>query len=237
MATGEAWVEGATAVHLARVLRACPGQEYELAHAGQVYLARILAVQPQEVRFALLESLPATTGLPIRALAAALFKFDRFEWMIEKATELGLTRLQPVVAQRTDPHLAAAAAKRVARWQVIALEAAQQSRRSEAPEILPPLPLAKFLSQPPAGIRIFLSEEPGAPLPPAAGALVLASGPEGGWTAQERTAWLGAGFTPAWLGPRILRCETAILAALARSEPPITDPGQASLHAETAARP
>jgi 16S rRNA (uracil1498-N3)-methyltransferase len=217
LAEGAAHLEDANAHHLARVLRAQPGQEYELAFAGRVYLARITAVRPARVDFAIVEELPAPAPEREISLAVALFKFDRFEWMIEKATELGVTRLTPLVTRRTDVKLAAAAPARRARWQQIARGAAEQSRRAAWPEIAPPVRLAAWLAQPAAGRCLLLLESPAAPpLAVVQGAVTLLAGPEGGWAAEEVEAAVAAGFLPVSLGPRILRGETAVLAALAR---------------------
>jgi 16S rRNA (uracil1498-N3)-methyltransferase len=165
------------------------------------------------------------------------------EWAIEKAVELGCSRIVPVLAERTEKHLALAAAKRVERWRRIALEAAKQSRRSDLPEIGEPTRLAAILAiegpasapQPPAAegrsaasqLRILLSEmEEDQPLlrilqqsaaeaaSPSSG-ILLAVGPEGGWTAAEIALFMRAGWHSASLGPRILRVETAVIAALA----------------------
>ncbi|MGH9520146.1 MAG: RsmE family RNA methyltransferase, partial [Terriglobales bacterium] len=152
-----------------------------------------------------------------RELAVALFKNDRWEWMVEKATELGLTKLQPILSRRSDPRLAAAAPSRLERWRTIAFEAAQQSRRIAVPAIEAPLPFEKILGTPSTATRILLAEGGGAPpLAANAGPVYLLCGPEGGWTEDEVAAASAAGFAPASLGPRILRCETAALAALAR---------------------
>ncbi|HEY7838728.1 MAG TPA: RsmE family RNA methyltransferase [Terriglobales bacterium] len=211
-------VRGANAEHLTRVLRAQPGQQYELAHAGRAYLGAIERASRDEVQFAILEALPQSPPSPRLELAAALFKFDRFEWMLEKATELGIAALHPLVTRRTDPHLVEAAAKRRARWQTIVVEAAQQARRLDWPQLHACQPLDDFLARPFAGARRLLSEVPGAPAL-AVGRehpLLLLTGPEGGWTPEEISRAEGAGFASASLGPLILRCETAILAALAR---------------------
>lgn len=216
---GRAVVRGQTAAHLARVLRAQPGQEYELAREGQAFLGRIASVSARQVDFDIVAALPQSDPGPRIELAAAIFKFDRFEWMLEKATELGLRRLHLLSTRRTDPRLLAAAPKRLERWRAIVIEAAQQSRRADWPGIAPPQPLAEYLAHPPEGRRVLLSEEPGgAPLEatPAHEPLTLLAGPEGGFAAEEFAAAHLAGFTPVSLGPRILRCETAILAALAR---------------------
>jgi 16S rRNA (uracil1498-N3)-methyltransferase len=215
---GAAYLDGSASIHLARVLRAAPGQEFELAWQGRVYLGRIQRVAAAEVAFDLVAELPAPPPAPGLELAAALFKFDRFEWMLEKATELGLTRLHVLATRRVEARLLAAAPKRLERWRAIAREAAEQSRRADWPEIAPPRALAAFLEAPPQGERWVLTEPPGGePLPAARGARLLLTGPEGGWAPGELEAAVAAGFTQASLGPRVLRCETAILAALVRS--------------------
>lgn len=211
-----ACLEGADARHLARVLRAEPGQEYELACEGAVYLARIERASPGAVSFAILEMLAAPAPVPQLEAGVAIFKFHRYEWMLEKATELGLTRLWPLVTRRTDAQLAAAARARRRRWQEIAAQAAAQSRRAELPEVAPPLDLRSFLALPATGNHWLLQESGAEGAVLAAGTPCrLLVGPEGGWTPEETAAAAAAGFTPVSLGSRILRCETAVLAALA----------------------
>jgi 16S rRNA (uracil1498-N3)-methyltransferase len=154
-------------------------------------------------------------------LVAALFKFDRFEWMVEKATELGVERIRPVEAARSDKGLFEASAKRAERWRRIAREASQQSRRLRLPEIAEALPLAQAFETAP-GARYFL-DEAGAPAllsvldrsQPALERVSLAVGPEGGWTDAERQLARQSGWLPAGLGAAILRAETAAVAALA----------------------
>jgi len=217
LAQGAARLEGAHAHHLAQVLRAQPGQEYELAFAGRIYLGRITGVRAQRVEFEVVEELPQPVAERPVELGMALFKFDRWEWMVEKATELGLTHLTPLSCRRTDPKLAAAAAGRRTRWLQIARGAAEQSRRASWPEIMPPQALSAWLAKPHAGTRQLLSEAPEAPMLTAVpGAVVLLAGPEGGLAEEEAAAAVNLGFAPVSLGPRILRCETAVLAALAR---------------------
>src|SRR4051812_3416837 len=119
---------GQNASHVARVLRARVGQEYEIAADGRVRLGAITVVSDERVEFALGEEISTAHIVPI-TLVLAIFKFDRFEWAVEKATELGVARILPVVAKRTESHLAQSAGKRVERWRRIAHEASQQSRR------------------------------------------------------------------------------------------------------------
>src|ERR1700721_2634234 len=137
-----ATLTGPQAEHLARVVRAQAGMEADVVAGGFVFHAEIAAVSPEEVRFNLLAELEVDPALPI-TLVVSIFKFDHMEWGIEKATELGVTTIVPVIARRTEKHLAQAAAKRVERWRKIAHEAAKQSRRSDVPEILDPQPLAE----------------------------------------------------------------------------------------------
>jgi len=208
---------GAQAEHLARVLRARIGQEFDIAAEGRVRCGRIISVTPEKVEFELGEELSATV-LPDITLLLAVFKFDRMEWAIEKATELGVARILPLIAKRTDSHLASAAAKRVDRWRRIAREAAQQSRRAAPPEIATPARFEEVLCVP-AERRIVLSEaEEQVSLKQAisgfTGTLALAVGPEGGWTGEEERAFREHGWIAASLGPTILRAETAAIAAV-----------------------
>jgi len=221
---GEAELTGEDARHLARVLRAEPGQRYELSDNERAYLAEISAVDPRRVTFRILEPLPAEAPSPRITLFAALIKFDRFEWLVEKATELGVTRIIPVNAGRAEKGLTSAAAKRAERWRKIARESSQQARRVQSPEIAPPAEFPVALTDA-SRYRYFLEEQPGAQpllraLPPepdrrSEDAIAILTGPEGGWTDRERSLARDAGWTPVSLGQHILRAETAAVAALA----------------------
>jgi 16S rRNA (uracil1498-N3)-methyltransferase len=213
---------GDQAVHLARVLRAEPGQVYDIVANGFLHRAEITRVSADEVVFTLHEELEANAALPLHLLLA-IFKFDHFEWAVEKATELGVGSITPVLARRTEKHLAQAAAKRVERWRRIALEAAKQSRRTDIPAIGDPIPLKVALEQESAATRILLSEtEQEVTLSSALGAsaigeLALAIGPEGGWAPDEMALFTTHAWRHVTLGPRILRAETAAIAAIAIS--------------------
>ena len=220
-AEGHAVLEGEDAQHLRRVLRAQPGQQFELSDDRSVQLAEVIEVNPRRVRFRLIEPIPAAPPPPFRVtLVAALIKFERFEWMIEKATELGVETILPVEAERTEKGLLRAAAKRVERWRKIARESSQQSRRDTLPAILDPAPLDATMAADCAR-RLVLDERRTAQ--PLAGVLRQAKGgesaailvgPEGGWTEGEY-ARLANAWTPVSMGSRILRAETAAIAALA----------------------
>ena len=210
---------GDQAAHLARVLRAEPGQIFDVVANGFLHRAEITSVSEREVVFALHEELEAEAALPVHLLLA-VFKFDHLEWGIEKATELGAARITPVLARRTEKHLAQAAAKRVERWRRIVREAAQQSRRSDVPEVDDPQTLKVALQSVSAEIKLLLAETEqentiAAALEGASQSVALAIGPEGGWTAEEMQLFTEHGWKHVTLGPRILRAETAAIAGLA----------------------
>jgi len=212
---GQAVIDGARAHHLRQVLRVQPGQTFELSDTRRLYLARVASATNAAVTFHLDSELPVPPPLPEVTLLAAIFKFDRFEWMLEKSTELGVTRIVPLIASRTGPGLAQSAAKRLDRWRRIVEESAQQSRRMAPPGIDSPADLASALHTAPPGSRWILDETLAGAPPPAAAPAVLLSGPEGGFTDAERAAAAALDFLPVSLGPLILRAETAPLAALA----------------------
>jgi 16S rRNA (uracil1498-N3)-methyltransferase len=227
---------GDQALHLARVLRATPGQVFDVVSNGFLHRAEITCVSEQQVDFTLHEELSSDAALPLHLLLA-VFKFDHMEWAIEKATELGISRITPILARRTEKHLAQAALKRSERWRRIALEASKQSRRTDIPDIADPIALKPVLEEEPAPTRILLSETEQATTLAAALAISqpttndrvphpsqshregwdvsLAIGPEGGWTPEEMSLFTQHAWQPVTLGPRILRAETAAIAAIA----------------------
>ena len=218
-----ATLKGEQAAHLARVLRAQPGQVFDVVANGFLHRAEIVSADEDEVVFTLHEELEADAALPVHLLMA-VFKFDHLEWGIEKATELGVARITPVIARRTEKHLAQAAAKRVERWRRIVREAAQQSRRSDVPMVDDPVPLQDSLAVVTAVSKLLLAETEqenslqsqlaSVPVDQLA-SVALAIGPEGGWAPDEMVLFAAAGWTSVTLGPRILRAETAAIAALA----------------------
>jgi 16S rRNA (uracil1498-N3)-methyltransferase len=212
---------GAHADHLSRVLRARIGQEFDIATGSELRRGVISTITPERVEFELgaaLLSAPSTLEVTI---VLSIFKFDRMEWAIEKCAELGAARIIPMIARRTEVHLAAAAAKRVERWRRIALQATEQSRRVSPPEISQPLKLkdAAALS---GSLRILLSETETEVILKGVlhshssdGEVIIAVGPEGGWTNEELNLFLATGWISASLGSTILRAETAAIAAMA----------------------
>ena len=215
---GIAELRGDEARHLTRVLRVEAGQKFEISDNRSAYLAEVVEARGPLVVFRV-ESEIAAAGAPVAVtLCAALIKFDRFEWIVEKATELGVERIVPVEAARTERGLMEAARKRAERWERIARESSQQSRRTRLPEIAAAARFDDALRVE-AGARLFLEEGTAPPLlravprPLATAAVLL--GPEGGWTDREREAASAAGWTAVSLGPQVLRAETAAVAALA----------------------
>jgi 16S rRNA (uracil1498-N3)-methyltransferase len=260
-----ATLTGDQAIHLARVLRAEPGQIYDIVSNGFLHRAEITSVTEQRVDFTLHEELSSDAALPLHLLLA-VFKFDHMEWAIEKATELGVSRITPILARRTEKHLAQAALKRSERWRRIALEASKQSRRTTIPDIPDPIALKPALEDETTPTRILLSEteqtltltnalensQPGTSdqeisnsgtsnkensnpstkarvphpsqshregwdvnSPPIRITHAIAIGPEGGWTPEEISLFTQHQWQSVTLGPRILRAETAAIAAIA----------------------
>jgi len=211
---------GSHAQHLSRVLRARIGQEFDIAAGAEVRRGRIVQINQDRVEFELGELVPAAAALNV-ALALSIFKFDRMEWAIEKCTELGVARIIPVIASRTEKHLAAAAPKRVERWQRIAREAAEQSRRTSLPEILVPTSLQSIFSMPGVARFVLAESEQETSLKDALASftpdrdVLLAIGPEGGWTPAEIESFQNAQWQSVSLGGTILRVETAAIAAMA----------------------
>jgi 16S rRNA (uracil1498-N3)-methyltransferase len=221
--SGRARIAGADAHHLTRVLRVEPGQQFEISDNHSVYLAEVESARKDLVSFAVRERLAAAEPVVRSILLAALVRFERFEWIVEKATELGVEQIIPLETERTEKGLRQGAEKRSARWNRIAKEASEQSRRVRLPEIHAAVGLEDALKTE-AGYRYLLEEAQGAPamlsvLPTARRAgdsVALLLGPEGGWTDRERQFIVAsAGWRAVSLGREILRAETAAIAGLA----------------------
>ncbi|MCU1334095.1 MAG: hypothetical protein JWM08_3087 [Candidatus Angelobacter sp.] len=213
-----AWLLGPNANHLFRVLRVKVGQEFDVAADGVLRFAKVVFASHDQVEFALGAEVESA-ALPQITIYLSIFKFDRLEWALEKLTELGVSCIVPMIAQRTEEHLAKAAARRVERWRKIALDASQQARRVAPPEIAEPIALKKAIAEERAS-RIVLSEAEhrvslkraltDGTLP-----LAMAFGPEGGWVDTELELFRASEWKAASLGHTILRAETASIAALA----------------------
>lgn len=221
-----ATLRGDSAEHLGRVLRAELGQLYELSDGVSVWLGRVESLGMMKrgenrIEFSLLEPIATNESNLQVTLFIAVVKFDRFEWCLEKATELGVHSIQPIAAVRSDKALLGAAEKRYARWNKILLESAQQSRRVRPPALAADVLAEDAFSGAEAECKILLSERPdAAPLRNVlrgvtSKSVAIAIGPEGGWTDGEMQAALAGNFLEASLGNLILRTETAVLASLA----------------------
>jgi 16S rRNA (uracil1498-N3)-methyltransferase len=215
---------GEHAQHLSRVLRAQVGQEFDIAGGESVRAGKITSISEDRVEFALGAVLEVRAAARV-TLVLSIFKFDRMEWAIEKCTEIGVARIVPVVAQRTDAHLAAAAVKRQERWERLVRQAAEQSRRVGVPAVAFPIKLkdldrALLVDSNVSAVRVVLAETESQVrlrdvLLPLHQDATLAIGPEGGWT-EEELEWLRrAGWATASLGGTILRAETAAIVATA----------------------
>ena len=216
-----------SAHHLGHVLRAEMGQSYELSDGETVRLGRVNRIERDEIEFELTETVAGITPLRLTTtLLLSIVKFDRFEWALEKATELGVDNIVPLNAARTEKGLVLAAAKRAERWQRILMESSQQARRLRPPVLHEVESVSeRFVAAlDETGLRIILSERSDTrPLREILGAhpresihsATLAIGPEGGWTDEEFEAATAGGFEEASLGNNILRTETAVMAALA----------------------
>ena len=233
-----AFLRGETAHHLARVLRAEPGQLYELSDGSSVRLGKVVRATRDEVEFSLAEDVPYEVSRLDCTLLLSIVKFDRFEWALEKATELGVNTIVPLAAARSEKSLVTAAAKRAARWQKILIESAQQARRLRPPALSPISSVSEAFAQAHesanahGGAQILLSERNSAlpmreilnsyldkthdaAMSDKVHGAVLAIGPEGGWTDEEFGMATAAGFAEVSLGQNILRTETAVASAIA----------------------
>jgi 16S rRNA (uracil1498-N3)-methyltransferase len=216
---GTAELTGEEARHLTRVLRVEAGQRFEISDNEEAFLAEITEARGEHVHFRVIEPIESPPSPVDITLCAGLIKFDRFEWIVEKATELGVHRILPVETARSEKGLFDASRKRSERWSRIARESSQQSRRVSVPEILPAVRFEKCLAET-ATHRFFLDEAEAPPLLreiPAARerSVALLIGPEGGWTDAERASALAAAWHAVSLGPLVLRAETAAAAAIA----------------------
>jgi 16S rRNA (uracil1498-N3)-methyltransferase len=221
-------LEGGEHHHLSKVLRARPGQQVWLVDdAANSYEAEILEVGEAQTLLKIL-AWTSAEAISVRiTLGQALLKSKKMDWLIQKGTELGVDVIIPLATARAIVKVAGGEGRRVERWRKIAREAAKQSRRTSLPEVAEPLAFRAFLDGCQGTKKLILTEDGGTPLREilrlgpgeAAGAatpaVLLAVGPEGGWTKEEEAGSRAAGFEPVSLGKQPLRSETAALAALA----------------------
>jgi 16S rRNA (uracil1498-N3)-methyltransferase len=222
-AGGMALLPEDAAHHAVHVLRLREGEEVTLFNGrGGEYAGRIAAIERLRVAVDLLAHRALERESPLAVtLVQGVSASEKMDFTVQKATELGVAALQPLIAARSVGRIAGErAAQKRAHWQRVAIAACEQCGRNRLPEILNPMPLAEFCRAPAApGKRLLLAPEARSGLREAVarleGAVQLAAGPEAGFNADEEALLVEAGFVPVRLGPRVLRTETAALAALA----------------------
>ena len=213
-----------TVAHHLHVVRQQPGDELVLfnGEGGQVH-ARLLEVGKRRAAAEVLAHQPVEAELPFHVtLAQGLPEGSKMDWIVEKAVELGVSAIQPLAARRSVVKLAGERAdKRLAHWQAVVISASEQCGRNRLAAVAPLEEFKHWIAQPADQVvRILLSPRADASLaqwtratPPRAVCLLV--GPEGGFSAEEEDAAIAAGALPLSMGPRVLRTETAGLAALA----------------------
>jgi 16S rRNA (uracil1498-N3)-methyltransferase len=208
--------------HLTRVLRLPVGARvFAFDGCGHEYACQIATADKRNATLAIVEPLPGAVESPLQlTLAQALLKNDKFDWVVQKITELGVTRLVPLLTEHCDIRKAEERADaRLQRWRRIALEAVKQCGRRRLLDIAEPLSWAEYCAQTSTnGLNLIFSERGGQKLntlPSTATAVSVAIASEGGWSEAELQLADQHGFTPIHLGPRILRAETAAVAGAA----------------------
>ena len=214
-------LEGEAAAHLGRVLRVRPGEPVVLFDgSGPEFAAEVVAATRRSVGLAIGErsEISRESALEL-VLLQGVCRNERMDWVVRKATELGVSAIRPVLATRSVVKLDdQRAASRLEHWQAIVTSACEQCGRNRLPALLEPLPVAAALASHARAMGVLLAPEAaGGPetLPEPDGPLALLVGPEGGLDPHERAAARAAGYAGIRLGPRILRTETASLTGLA----------------------
>lgn len=214
---------GAAAAHVTRVLRLGAGDSVTVFNGdGHDYPAQIVRLRGTGVEIEVLDRVAARAESPLAlTLVQGVARGERMDLIVQKATELGVSAIQPVLTARGVVRLdARTSGRRLAHWRGVIVAACEQCGRARLPAIEAPLPLADWLPRPAADgtRRLQLAADAATSLAAAAAgahAIELLVGPEGGFDDEERDEAIRAGYRPAALGPRVLRTETAALAALA----------------------
>jgi 16S rRNA (uracil1498-N3)-methyltransferase len=221
-------IEGEEHHHLSKVLRIKPGKRIWLIdEQGRSFLAEVREVGKQKTRLAVVEQAEKEEMKIELTLAQGLIKSKKMDFLVQKATELGMRSFIPVIARRSVVRIQEKEQRKRARWQKIAAEAAKQSRRSLVPEVYSPQPFSCFIENRNESRKLLLcetkgrylrdifAEGPGRPGDGGTPSVLILVGPEGGWTEEEEGLALERGFEAVSLGKQVLRAETAALAALA----------------------
>jgi 16S rRNA (uracil1498-N3)-methyltransferase len=210
-----------TAHHAVHVMRLREGDDAVLFNGrGGEYAARVASMQKMRIALDVLQHLPIERESPLQAtLLQGVSSSDKMDFTVRKAVELGVAAIRPLLASRSVARPKGERAdSRRAHWQKVAISACEQCGRNRIPEVHPLAALDDCLREPQEGLKLLLTPRSDLPLSKAVEgktAFVLAAGPEAGFDADEEAAFAAAGFTPVKLGPRVLRTETAALAALA----------------------
>ena len=210
------------AAHLVRVLRLREGDNCVLFNGnGLDYAARITAISKREVRAQVVSASEVHNESPLRiVLLQGIARGEKMDLILQKATELGAASVLPVQSERSEVKLdAERAVKRLDHWRSVVVSACEQSGRAVVPDVLAPQPLAEAARSVETALKLILDPEGEYALAtlaaPSPLSVCIAIGPEGGWSPRDRETLRSAGFSGLRLGPRILRTETAGLAAIA----------------------
>lgn len=226
--SSQVFLSGEEHHHLSRVARIRPKQKVWLFDSlGISYLARVDKIEKEKTTLFILRKFEPTYPRVKITLAQALVRSKKIEFILQKATELGITEFLPVLTSHSIIRIKEKKDKIKTRWQKIARAAVKQSQRTLLPLILEPLPLERVLKERKEDLKLFLNENKGQYLkevlisslahspPKIPSSLIILVGPEGGWSHQEEKEILAAGYQAISLGPHVLRTETAALASLA----------------------
>lgn len=214
-------LEGQVARHMVQVLRLSAGEQVELFDGRRRCLARLQQGQRQRVSLEIEQTLDCLPASPLRVhLGQGIGKGERMDWVIQKATELGVAAITPLYTQQSEVRLKGdREEKKMRHWQQVAISACEQSGRDDLPVIHAPQPLTRWLEMRTETLRLLLhpgqSPELMSQTQPRVSDLAILVGPEGGWHASEVSSALAQGFHCWTLGPRVMRMETAPVAALA----------------------
>lgn len=212
-------LDGSTAHYLLRVLRLQPERELVLFNgSGGEYLARVVGSTKKQLQVLPESYLADDRESPLHTeLAIGISRGERMDLVLQKATELGVSRIVPLQTERTEVKLTGVRQeKKYQHWQQISISAAEQCQRNRLPEIAPVTTLADYLQNCQSELRFVLHHRDSKTLPASAtpASVALLIGPEGGLSDSEIASAHAADFTPLTLGPRVLRTETAPVAAL-----------------------
>lgn len=210
--------------HLARVLRLPVGtRAFVFDGCGHEYACEISQVGKRTAELTITEQLTNPVESPLQlTLAVALLKGDKFDWVVQKATELGVTRIVPLLTDHSDiRHAEARAETKLQRWQRIALEALKQCGRRQLVAFAEPVKWENFCAEETSKLKLILSERGGQrlkDLPATTDSACVAVASEGGWSEAELALATSHGFVPVHLGARILRAETAAIVGVALAQ-------------------